>query len=149
MTARGGFGVTRLVTPLAAAACLALPAAALAQEEGGPPEQQNNNEQTGQNNNSNQTNQNCQADGDCTQTNTTNQTINNGGPRVVRPVQPTRVVRPTVVHPQRQVVLVRRVPLARTGSKTWLIGLLGAGSLAGGLGLLAAQRRGRLLESSA
>ena len=36
------------------------------------------------------------------------------------------------------------VTLARTGFDAWVIALLGGVSLAGGLGLLAAQRRGRL-----
>ena len=36
------------------------------------------------------------------------------------------------------------VSLARTGFDAWILALLGGGALAGGLGLLAAQRRGRL-----
>ena len=39
---------------------------------------------------------------------------------------------------------VQSVSLARTGFDAWVIALLGGVSLAGGLGLLAAQRRGRL-----
>ena len=39
---------------------------------------------------------------------------------------------------------VQSVTLARTGFDAWVLALLGGVSLAGGLGLLAAQRRGRL-----
>ena len=39
---------------------------------------------------------------------------------------------------------VQSVSLARTGFDAWVLALLGGLSLAGGLGLLAAQRRGRL-----
>jgi type II secretory pathway pseudopilin PulG len=39
---------------------------------------------------------------------------------------------------------VQSVTLARTGFDAWMLALLGGLSLAGGLGLLAAQRRGRL-----
>ena len=37
-----------------------------------------------------------------------------------------------------------RVSLARTGFDAWALALLGGLSVAGGIGLLAAQRRGRL-----
>ena len=39
---------------------------------------------------------------------------------------------------------VQSVSLARTGFDAWVLALLGGVSVAGGLGLLAAQRRGRL-----
>jgi hypothetical protein len=39
---------------------------------------------------------------------------------------------------------VQGVRLARTGFDAWVLGLVGAVALAGGIGLLAAQRRGRL-----
>ena len=39
---------------------------------------------------------------------------------------------------------VQSVTLARTGFDAWVLALIGGAALAGGLGLLAAQRRGRL-----
>ncbi|HLL85822.1 MAG TPA: LPXTG cell wall anchor domain-containing protein [Thermoleophilaceae bacterium] len=40
--------------------------------------------------------------------------------------------------------MASRVSLARTGFDAWALALLGGLSVAGGIGLLAAQRRGRL-----
>ena len=48
------------------------------------------------------------------------------------------------VHVDRRHHGVQGVRLARTGFDAWVLGLVGAVALAGGIGLLAAQRRGRL-----
>ena len=47
-----------------------------------------------------------------------------------------------------RVLSVRSVGLAQTGFDAWILALLGGVSLAGGLGLLAAQRRGKLPDRS-
>ena len=78
--------------------------------------------------------QNCTigGNGECNQSITQNAQINSGGGGgAVRAAAPAR-----------RVQFVRSVPLARTGFDAWIIVLLGGVSLAGGLGLLAAQRRG-------
>jgi len=73
--------------------------------------------------------QNCTigGDGECNQSITQNAQINSGGGGGTT---------------ERRVQFVRNVPLARTGFDAWMVALLGGLSLAGGLGLLAAQRRG-------
>ena len=78
--------------------------------------------------------QNCTigGDGECNQSITQNAQINSGGGGGAV----------GAAAPVRRAQFVRSVPLARTGFDAWIIVLLGGVSLAGGLGLLAAQRRG-------
>jgi LPXTG-motif cell wall-anchored protein len=82
--------------------------------------------------NQNQTIQQCNVvagdDGVCDQRNVTNQNINAGGAAGVGAAR-------------GRVAVVRGVRLARTGFDAWMFALLGGASLAGGLTLLARQRR--------
>jgi hypothetical protein len=74
-------------------------------------------------------------DGTCVQSNVTNQVINQGGARVAFQARGAAV---------RRVAFARGVRLAVTGFDAWMFALLGGASLAGGLTLLARQRRGTL-----
>ena len=158
MTHRGIFSLGRLAMLLVAAAFFVLPSAAFAQGGGGGAvggDQTLTQEQTGagggaaggdgggdagsessgdasggDNNQIQQgAQQNCTigGDGECNQSITQNAQINSGGGGGTT---------------ERRVQFVRNVPLARTGFDAWMVALLGGLSLAGGLGLLAAQRRG-------
>ena len=145
MAYRGIFSLGRLATLLVAAAFFVLPSAAFAQGATGG-DQTLTQEQTGaagdagaesggdanagDNNQIQQgAQQNCTigGDGECNQSITQNAQINSGGGGGTT---------------ERRVQFVRNVPLARTGFDAWMVALLGGLSLAGGLGLLAAQRRG-------
>ncbi len=145
MTYRGIFSLGRLATLLVVAAFFVVPSAAFAQgAQGG--DQTLTQEQTGaagdagaesggdanagDNNQIQQgAQQNCTigGDGECNQSIVQNAQINSGGGGGTT---------------ERRVQFVRNVPLARTGFDAWMVALLGGLSLAGGLGLLAAQRRG-------
>ncbi len=155
MTHRGIFSLGRLATLLVAAAFFVIPSAAFAQGGGGGAvggDQTLTQDQTGagggaasgdagsessgdasggDNNQIQQgAQQNCTigGDGECNQSITQNAQINSGGG--------------VSTDTGRRVQFVRNVALARTGFDAWMVALLGGLSLAGGLGLLAVQRRG-------
>lgn len=148
MTYRGIFSLGRLATLLVAAAFFVLPSAAFAQGEGAVGGDQTLTQEqvgaagdagaesggdanAGDNNQIQQgAQQNCTigGDGECNQSITQNAQINTGGGGGGET--------------GRSVQFVRNVPLAQTGFDAWMVALLGGLSLAGGLGLLAAQRRG-------
>ena len=145
MISRGKFGLGRLILMVVAAAMFAVPSAAFAQGGavggdqtlsqtqaggGGDAGAESGGEAVGGHNNQIQqgAQQNCTigGNGECNQSIEQNASINAGGGGVAA----------------RRVQFVRNVPLARTGFDAWMLALLGGVSLAGGLGLLAAQRRG-------
>ena len=143
MISRGKLSLGRLAVMIVAVAMFAVPSSAFAQANGG--DQVLTQTQTGaaggaasdalgaasggDNNQIQQgAQQNCTigGNGECNQSIEQNASINAGGGGVAA----------------RRVQFVRNVPLARTGFDAWMLALLGGVSLAGGLGLLAAQRRG-------
>ena len=165
MAHRGIFSLGRLAMLLVAAAFFVLPSAAFAQsgdggggggavggdqtltqeqtgagggavsgDGGGDAGSESSGDASGGDNNQIQqgAQQNCTigGDGECNQSITQNAQINSGGGGGVS------------TDTGRRVQFVRNVPLAQTGFDAWMVALLGGLSLAGGLGLLAAQRRG-------
>ena len=140
MISRGKLSLGRLILMAVAAAMFAVPSAAFAQGAAGGDQVLTQNQSgaagdaidgaSGGDNNQIQqgAQQNCTigGNGECNQSIEQNATINAGGGG----------------HVARRVQFVRHVPLARTGFDAWMLALLGGVSLAGGLGLLAAQRRG-------
>ena len=158
---RGKSSVGRLILMGVVAATFVVPSAAFAQGATGGDQTLNQN-QSASGGNVNQVQQGAQQNctvggsGNCNQRIDQKASINSGGGGTTGVVRRTFVRRPVrrpvtrrfvrqrfVPHTHaRRVQFVRSVPLARTGSDAWLVVLLGGVSLAGGLGMVAARRRG-------